>query len=371
MSRGLDNRAIGGSELFHNGTEEEIAGLLNLNVLKEIAPAEEIFCNHQCECDENLLLVEILDDHRARLSCPSGQVPSEEIPISEVRRFRFSRNDFLAWICRENEYHSIPGRNQEVCDRIYHFADTTILERNLSLCIVMGSVRVNPFEKLLHLSDIFSLQPVVAFTSSDPPLRRGHIKSLTEKNVFPRSFVDVIKSPVPRIDLDFIERQWLDQERIRRPSLILQLIPTGPKHRLATELVGKRIGNRSIPLGRFELLIIYALLNARVADHEDKLVHILPEKDLVRQFLEWRRKGWITANLGPTEKPEHRLTKGWGRFIRQMKRFNLEDLFIRRDDNRNIKYILTLDSKEAVCQIPDIATAVKLTADTGRRVHMI
>ncbi len=371
MSRGLDNRALGGSELLHHGTVEEIAGLLDLNILKEIAPAEEIFCEQQCICDENLLLVEILDDQRARLSCPSGQIPSEVIPISEVRRFRFSRNDFLAWVCRENGYDQIPGRNQEVCDGIYHFADTTILERNLSLCIVTGSVRVNLFERLLHLSDIFSLQPIAIFTSSDPPLGRGQIKSLAGKNVFPRSFADVIKSPVPTIDLDFIEQQWLDHERIRRPSFILQLIPTGPKHRLITELVGKRIGNRSIPLGRFELLVIYALLKARVTIHEDKPVHILPEKDLVRQFLDWRRKGWITANLGPTEKPEHRLTKSWGRFIQQMKNLDLNDLFIRAVENKNVKYILTLDGKEAVCQISDIANAVKLTANTGKRDRMI
>ena len=366
-SRGLDNHALGGYDLFRNGTAEGIAALLGLNVLKEIAPSEELFCQKQCMCEDNLLQVEILDDERARLSCPSGQIPSEVIPISEVRRFRFSRNDFLAWVCRENGYRRVPNFNPEIASGVYHFADATLLERNLSLCMVTGSVSVNFFERLFILSEIFAYQLAVALTTSPIALSQTEIKTLADKEVFVNSLSDVIKLPLPTIDLSFVERRIVHGERSHRPELILQTIPTGTNRGTAVQLVGRKLKGKSILLGRSQLLIIYALMNAQPSRHEDKPALVLEEKTLVKKYLDWRKRKWITLNLGRNEKPGHRLTKTWHTFVKQMERSGITDVFIRKNENGRIKYILALDSKEVDCRIPDLADAVQKTADSGRR----
>ena len=366
-SRGFDNRALGGPELFRNGTAEGIARLLDLNVLKEIAPAEEIFCEKQCICEKNLLNVEILDDHRARLSCPSGQIPSEEIPINEVRLFRFSKNDFLVWICRENGFRRVPNFSLKVASGIYHFSDTTLLERNLSLCLVTGSASANLFERLFLLSEIFTSQPAVALTTSPVALSQAEIKTLADKEVFVKSLEDVVKLPLPAIDLSFIERRMVYGERCHHPELILQTIPTGTNRGTAVQIVGRKLKGKSILLGRSQLLIIYALMNAQPSRHEDKPVLVLEEKALVKKYLGWRKKKWITVNLGRNEKPEHRLTKAWYTFIKQMKRNGIADVFIRKNENGRIKYILALNGRDVECRITDLANAVQKTADSGRR----
>ena len=366
-STGLDDVELAGSELFEIGSQDDIYHLLRLNVLKETAILESIFCQEQCTCDDELLLVERIDDSWATIFCPSGQISAKKIPINEVRCFRFCLVDFLRWVCQENGYHPVPGRNQEVCDGIYHFADTTLLERNLSLCIVTGSTRVNLFERLFFLSEIFPSQLVVALSASPVTLSRIETKNLAEKEVFVISFTDVIKLPLPTIDLALIERRLAYREQHRRPALILQMIPTGTNRGTVVQLAGRLLKNRVILLGRNQLLIIHALMNAHPSRYADRPVLALEEKEFVKKHLLWHKRKWITVNLSHNEKPKHRLNKMWYTFIKQMKQNNIDNIFVRNKENGIVKYILALDGRDAACRITDIASAVQKTANSGRR----
>ena len=365
-STGLDDIELAGSELFEIGSQDDIYHLLHLNVLKEIALLESVFCQEQCTCEDELLLVERIDDSWATIFCPSGQIAAMQVPINEVRCFRFSLVDFLGWVCRENGYRQVLHINRSVSEGIFHFADTTLLEQNLSLCLVAGYTRTNLFERLYYLSDMFSSQLAVALTTSSAALSPAEIKTLADKEVFVKSLADVIRLPLPTIDLSFIKRKLLSHER-RRPELILQTIPTGTNRGTAVQLVGRKLEGKSILLGRNQLLIIYALMNAQPSRYEDKPALVLEEKALVKKYLSWHRRKWITMNLGHNEKPKHRLTKVWYRLIKQMKRNSIADVFIRKSENGSIKYILALDSKDVECRIMNLANAVQKTADSGRR----
>ncbi len=366
-STGLDDIELAGSELFEIGSQDDIDHLLRLNVLKETALLESIFCQEQCTCEDELLLVERIDDSWVTIFCPSGQISDRKVPINEVRCFRFCLIDFLKWVCRENGYRQVLNINRSVSQGIFHFADTTLLERNLNLYLVTGSANMNLFERMFLLSDISASQPAVALTASPVALSQVEIKTLADKEVFVKSFADALKLPIPAIDLSFVERWMIRDERSHRPELILQTIPTGTNRGTAVQLVGRKLEGSSILLGRSQLLIIYTLMNAQLSQHEGKPALVIEENALVKKYLDWHKRKWITVNLGRNEKPKHRLNKAWYTFIKQMERNGIADAFIRKSENGRIKYILALDSRDVDCRITNLANSVQKTADSGRR----
>lgn len=366
QSLGLDNAEMDGFTLRQFVPKEAIQWATIHQLLRESAPLQQIICDATCTCEEMLLQVEIVDTQTVKLHCPHVQIVPKQIQRDLVRCYRFSRVEFLAWICRENNFQWISDPTQWSGDGIVHFAETARLDMNLSICLLTGSPNQFVFERLYRLSDA-KVNPVIVFTAVHHQLTLEQLKVLQDKKVFVRAFGEMVTEQFPIVSLDWVEAILISRTIPLQPKLELRMIPGGKTARHVCELSGSLLKGGRKTVGINQILFLYALFNGTEIMQNDTLVLTIEKSVLVNGLHQWIASGYIRANLGRTEKIEHRLSKLWLTFQTQMNEMGIGNLLDKFESKDNTFYLLKLTRSEISVGHFNLQQAIERTSKTGKR----
>ena len=366
ITKGTDTSPVSGASLLEWGGTGEVDELIRSGILHESESAEEIQCREQCECDDGVLKVKYDSNNEASIYCPIGQVASKRVDRNTLRRFAFSRTDFLIWLSRNNGWELSDHFSSAIVTNTYYFAALQQSKRRISICFAGESDNPDFVNRMSRLRIHAKPEtPFVILCADNPCLTLDEKVQLNQRSIYISCLSYCLDTSTGKIILPIDQHVPHDEQSI--PALILQRISTGVKRGFVAELAGRLIPNQSIPLGRSKLLLLHTMMHAAISINSTQTYFEITEQELTGKFATWHQRKWVTANAKRANNYNMCVAQQWEKLTTRLKECNLDKYFQRSRENGIVFYRILLPRDEISCLITDLEHAVEQTGNSGYR----